>query len=591
MALRSQPAGENSSQGPSKSPTCSNNPSSGGSCPHSDNCSRSEPRGPHVFRFRHYNNPSVPGRAMAGKPGTRESDSFSDNQPWLKITSDLVFIDQTKELRTIYDGLHSREGSVSYGTTPGPSQGSDLGRPTESVEHGLKAPISLDRNGNDSSHQQQHNTAPSEASLPTHPSQAPEYASTSIHNIPYNQTNPSPTPSLSPQLNDPSWPAFNAEETHLMRHFIQNLASWFDVCDHQRHFELVVPQTAATSIPLQKAIFATAARHLSRISDYDPSIWAGYYQECLDALISMAKGDEAIKDEMFLVATVIVRLLEELEATSHRESRPFGHLVGIQSLINAQKHPDLMTSSLHRAAFLVGIRQEIYVAFVVERAPVQTACFLGDSMTPTDDDTWAFRMVFHCSKVLEFAYGDSRDASGYERGKHWEYLLQYSRKWHAMRPSFFAPMYTLAEEDLPERIVLPTVIFQTETHVIAAIHYYMSLILLSLYNPSLPDPASRSSASFHAIFQELDENVQAHVKTICGIALHRPEFATAAIIASGVVTRCRETFKNSKRTEQEALLDVLEMTETKHAWPTADARSLLRDTWNLAQSSESGIGK
>lgn len=243
-----------------------------------------------------------------------------------------------------------------------------------------------------------------------------------------------------------------------------------------------------------------------------------------------------------------------------------------------------MTSSLRRAAFLVAVRQEIFMAFIAQRAPVQSACFLENSLAPTDDDTWAFRMVFHCSDVLEFTYGPYRNSGGEERTERWLYLVEYTRKWLSGRPSFFLPIYhtTSAEK------VLPVTIFHTETHLIAALHYHMSLILLAISNPALADPVSLSSFSSRSLIRELDETVRDNVKMICGFASGRESFATAAIIASAVVARCGEFFGQSSRREQEALLDVLEITETRHAWPTADARRSLRETWRLCHSSDAG---
>lgn len=246
-----------------------------------------------------------------------------------------MFIDQTKELQTTYDGLHSREGSAEAAPefqfrrqTDSSSWKESLrddrglesahGHPSVTsddynVEYRLRTPISVDRNANDESSGQQHSTS-EHTPLSALPFQLPDYVSTPIFNIEYNQNIPRLSTASGPyHRTESSWPAFSAEEAHLMRHFIQNLTPWFDVCDEKRHFELLVPQCAATSLPLRNAIFATSARHLSRAGNYDPSIAARYYQECLDVLIPMVKESEAVMDETLLVATVILRLLEELE--------------------------------------------------------------------------------------------------------------------------------------------------------------------------------------------------------------------------------------------------------------------------------------
>lgn len=130
-------------------------------------------------------------------------------------------------------------------------------------------------------------------------------------------------------LEAPAWPLQDRHEAHLMRYFIDNLACSFDLCDPDRHFALVVPQRAAVCPTLLNAIFAASARHLSRVSDFDPYVADRYHQECLKHLIPMLNDSAAIMDENLLAATVILRFLEEVEGRMllvSPESLAFLHL-------------------------------------------------------------------------------------------------------------------------------------------------------------------------------------------------------------------------------------------------------------------------
>jgi hypothetical protein len=109
------------------------------------------------------------------------------------------------------------------------------------------------------------------------------------------------------------WNLSSAEQVCLMRHFIEDLSLWFDICDPRRHFATIIPQRAASSSLLRKAVFATSARHLSRSGRFDSGSADRYYQDCLDDLIPAVHDHDTITDETLLVAAVVLRLLEELD--------------------------------------------------------------------------------------------------------------------------------------------------------------------------------------------------------------------------------------------------------------------------------------
>lgn len=86
-----------------------------------------------------------------------------------------------------------------------------------------------------------------------------------------------------------------------------------DLCDPLRHFELVVPERAGGSHTLLNAIFAIAARHLSHTTDFDPLASNRYHDECLKYLIPMLDHTSTVSDENMFAATIILRMLEEMD--------------------------------------------------------------------------------------------------------------------------------------------------------------------------------------------------------------------------------------------------------------------------------------
>ncbi len=80
-----------------------------------------------------------------------------------------------------------------------------------------------------------------------------------------------------------------------------------------QHFQVEVPQRAGTCPILLNAIFALSARHLSIIGKYDTFASNRYHQQCLKHLIPMLSNSATVGDETLFAATIILRVLEEID--------------------------------------------------------------------------------------------------------------------------------------------------------------------------------------------------------------------------------------------------------------------------------------
>lgn len=100
--------------------------------------------------------------------------------------------------------------------------------------------------------------------------------------------------------------------------------------DNTRHFGMHVVQRAKTNSTLMNAILALSARQLSRTSDFDPYVADAYYQRCFETLIPALNDSIAIRDELLLAATIILRLMEEMNSKSTaRMSNPISNVGSI----------------------------------------------------------------------------------------------------------------------------------------------------------------------------------------------------------------------------------------------------------------------
>jgi hypothetical protein len=131
-----------------------------------------------------------------------------------------------------------------------------------------------------------------------------------------------------------------------------------------------------------------------------------------------------------------------------------GHLLGIQLFMNSQG-PSQVASGLRKAAFWIGLRQEIVMAFANQRK-VRIKLdhdFIDRSFKEADDDTWANRIIVHCAEVLNYCFGDSpQSACEYER------LKSYDDGWLNARPLSFLPV-AYCDPDVASGEAFPQILY------------------------------------------------------------------------------------------------------------------------------------
>ncbi|RYP93629.1 hypothetical protein DL770_000261 [Monosporascus sp. CRB-9-2] len=137
----------------------------------------------------------------------------------------------------------------------------------------------------------------------------------------------------------------------------------------------------------------------------------------------MLNHASTLSDENLFAATIILRMLEEMEGSTTGQDY-HGHLLGIHAFVNIGDQY-MIPGSLSAASFWVGLRQEIYIA-VVTQQPVKVNLdhFVVDrSFEPADDYTWSNRAVVHLADVLNFCFGEDPPSSS-----HWDALNEASEK-------------------------------------------------------------------------------------------------------------------------------------------------------------------
>ncbi|KAL4909590.1 hypothetical protein BDW74DRAFT_146830 [Aspergillus multicolor] len=430
-------------------------------------------------------------------------------------------------------------------------------------------------------------------------------------------------------------------EFGLLGYFIDHLSMWLDLCDPERHFQLVVPHRARSCPPLMNAILAASARHLTRVPKYKtPSGMVEYkgrflqdltdqtalhyHNRCIHDLLELGANSEHTRNEDLLAAAIILRFYEEVDYPLQEENRDNELFLRVINMFIEAQIPNVpldphrrvsvatgstssneidryltpneaysspsavsasiaplesrwYISTLRQASFWVAFRQEVYSAFLKQRPfnmPL-SRCEIFRSFTAGEDALWTARLVIFCADVLEFCYGNTAHAPAQAPTKErWTELNALSQKWIEHLPSSFEPIY-IREQNRAKGEVFPEICYLSNIHVAGVQHIELARILLAVYNPNIP----RLGLGYRDSMRALNEELRASLLRLCGIAAYNrqnPPSLTTALL--GIVV-CGEHIE--ERTEQRALLELLDELEFHHGWPVASYRGGLKGAWGL----------
>lgn len=237
------------------------------------------------------------------------------------------------------------------------------------------------------------------------------------------------------------------QTARLMRHYIDNLASWMDLSDSRAHFSTVAPKRALTSVfPLDSqltqpillnALLCFSAKHLSNVpgSGIDPSVADDYHAECVNRMIPQLHDESGVLDDALLASTVLLRMYEIMKGMG--EDHQY-HLRGASSLVSIQKI-NVNTRNLRHAAFWAYLRQDVTIALATNQ-PTKLeleSCGVELEFTEVDDDTWTNRMTFLLAKTVNFCFGPEEKAM-----ECWTALKGEVDLWKERAPASFKPFYT-----------------------------------------------------------------------------------------------------------------------------------------------------
>lgn len=160
--------------------------------------------------------------------------------------------------------------------------------------------------------------------------------------------------------------SINAEVAHLLSVYTSSVATWMDLFDHGRSYQLEVPRRCLTSALLTRCVCAFTAKQLSLLPSGD--IWsvsaAQYYGNALRLLIQHLDSSPGSTPGDALTANMLLSSYEMLDARDYEHQR---HLRGASALIKMQGI-NARSGGMDRANFWIYVRHEITIALENETA-------------------------------------------------------------------------------------------------------------------------------------------------------------------------------------------------------------------------------
>ncbi|KAJ3494808.1 hypothetical protein NLG97_g3835 [Lecanicillium saksenae] len=367
----------------------------------------------------------------------------------------------------------------------------------------------------------------------------------------------------------------------LFFHYMQGPATWYDLCDPQRHFAEIIPQLALQNELLFSAIIALSAVQRSRTSAKSLREVPGFYHErCVRLLIQLRDGDESLRDGTALSAACLLRSYEILNgnhrasSTHNKPTNPWAedvdpntHLQGAFSLASHEAAvAEAGGNELLAAGFWNYLREDITFS-LFQGCPLKID--LVSIQAPT------FRSGESHLHSISLILGDiinkicARQATEFE----WRQCYNTLDQWLVSLPQRLFPFSTIHTAT----DVFPQIRFLQDYHA-SAMHYSLvaSCILIANGPPSCePDILNNNQFNRHESITLVDV-LERVALDICGIAF-TTNIPSVLVNAYGPISYCGKYIRDEGA--QDELMRQLHASGKLTGWPVARLIDSLKSTW------------
>lgn len=362
----------------------------------------------------------------------------------------------------------------------------------------------------------------------------------------------------------------------LWQNYLQEVATWLDMFDCERHFQTTIPMLAKSADHLHYSILALSARQMERKNPENP------YTESLDLYqeaIGLIVEELHTLDVAVIASCVLLCVLEMMSSSPKAWSR---HLEGCAMLLKAAGINGV-AGDVRQALFWCFARMDCWGSFLGDvPTKIPTSLWLVPSpkmsmavnhfKTTSGCDSYANYAVFICASVVSVisnrhteSFGPNKEMSPTSSySARWRALFRLLEDWYENRPQAMCPLMScsVATEDTYQPF--PSILY-TNPEAINGNQLYHASALLMLQEKPKDVHLSRSQKS-----------ILWHARQVCGIAMsncHHGAWINALqpLWIAGKVM--------SHTSEHRAILGLLSRIEAESGWATAWRMQDLRDYW------------
>ncbi|KAJ5780086.1 hypothetical protein N7457_005246 [Penicillium paradoxum] len=361
--------------------------------------------------------------------------------------------------------------------------------------------------------------------------------------------------------------ALSLREAFLVRHFIQKLAPWADICDVHSHFSTEVPKRALKNKMVLKAILALSARHDAIVTNDNDWEASAYHGQCLELLIAALDQAETNYDENMLITVVILRIYEELENNTDQKF----HLLGSNRLVNLMAR-SASSGGVAEAVSWQFLRQAIY-ASVVQHQPLQLDMQNYERSSifdRRDDAACASMIIYHCARILQLYF----DAPGNVVNREdWYRISNCVNEWNETKPPTWQPIWYQASS-VAARRPFPELWMISPPAVIGMQYYYSACIFLALSEASSPHMSDYEMARSRRL---KEKTIADYLVVVIGLSISNESVENAYFMASHLLHRFGYCLR--QKLQQQGSLDFLIRVEKVLGWRTSWIMEELQRQW------------
>jgi len=362
----------------------------------------------------------------------------------------------------------------------------------------------------------------------------------------------------------------------LWQNYLQEVATWLDMFDCERHFQTTIPMLAKSADHLHYSILALSARQMERKNQENPYTESlGLYQEAIRLIVE----ELHTLDVAVIASCVLLCVLEMMSSSPKAWSR---HLEGCAMLLKAADINGA-AGDVRQALFWCFARMDCWGSFLGDvPTKIPTSLWFVPSpkmsmavnhfKTTLGCDSYANYAVFICASVVSVISNSHTQSSGPNKetaptssySARWRALFRLLEDWYENRPQAMCPLMScsLATEDTHQPFPL---ILYTNPEAINGNQLYHASALLMLQEKPKDVHLSRAHRS-----------ILWHARQVCGIAMSNCHHG-AWINALQPLWIAGKLMSHSS--EHRAILGLLSRIEAESGWATAWRMQDLRDYW------------